>query len=423
MARTTTSRKSEGSERPAGPVAAMDFLLKKRCGGVPGVVAVAGDAAFLRRQVLLRVRDIVLGDDLNDFTYLVHSGEDIRPRDVFDDLWTPPMLGERRLVVVQPAERKPRRRTEDSAPERKVGSPADKSDEHAESKRKRPEEAARDRSDDSTDEDSDVPPVDHGDFISQNRSALEKYVAQPSPSAVLLLDLRSFPANTKLYKAIQQSGLIVDCVAAKPQYLAAWCRQWAAHAYGKELPKDAADWLVELAGPDYGVLDQELRKLSTFVGDAGAIAYEVVQRLSAGAGDDKAFKILDAALDGDIVGAIRLLDRQLAAGDPPQRLLNIASSQVRKLTRAARLAVAGTHSLRQALAAAGVPPFAIDRSEARLKRIGRERMAGMFRRLLSADLAVKGGSGLDPSAVLLRLIRDLAVTDAQTRVPVIPRLR
>jgi DNA polymerase-3 subunit delta len=231
------------------------------------------------------------------------------------------------------------------------------------------------------------------------------------------------PANTRLYKAVQQSGLIVECAPSKAHNMAGWCRQWATYRYGKELSKDAADWLLELAGPEYGVLDQELQKLSTFVGDAGAIGFEVVQRLTAGAGDDKAFKILDAALDGNCAEALVLLERQLAAGDPPQRLLNIASSQVRKLTRAARMAVAKSHSLPQALAAAGVPPFAIERSAARLKRLGRERMAEMFRRLLAADLAVKGGSGLDASTVLTRFVRDLAEGGPQTPAPVPQRSR
>ena len=48
-------------------------------------------------------------------------------------------------------------------------------------------------------------------FVSANRQKLEDYVAKPRASGVLVLDVDEWPANTRLYKAVDQSGLQIDC--------------------------------------------------------------------------------------------------------------------------------------------------------------------------------------------------------------------
>ena len=44
-----------------------------------------------------------------------------------------------------------------------------------------------------------------------NRQRLEDYAAKPRASGVLVLDVDEWPANTRLYKALDQSGLQIDC--------------------------------------------------------------------------------------------------------------------------------------------------------------------------------------------------------------------
>src|SRR5262245_55292909 len=55
--------------------------------------------------------------------------------------------------------------------------------------------------------------VENGDaFVTNHRAALEKYVAQPSPSGVLVLDVKTFPETTKLAKALPDAAK-VSCKA------------------------------------------------------------------------------------------------------------------------------------------------------------------------------------------------------------------
>ncbi|MGL5097260.1 MAG: DNA polymerase III subunit delta, partial [Planctomycetia bacterium] len=173
------------------------------------------------------------------------------------------------------------------------------------------------------------------------------------------------------------------------------------------LPRAEAEWLVDLVGGSLGQLDQELDKLAGYMGTAKEISHDAVVKLVAGTRLETAFKLLDFTLGGQLPKALELLDRQLAAGENPVGVLAMMTAQLRKLTRGARLRVAGL-PLDEALRAAGVPPFAVRQASDQLQHFGRARMAGMYRLLLQTDLDVKGGTSLAPRAVVERFLVQLA---------------
>jgi DNA polymerase-3 subunit delta len=331
------------------PVKSSDFLTKKRRGAIPPIIVVYGDEEFLRRECSLKIREWVLGPDIDDFTYSAYEGDDVPWASVHDELRTPPFLGERRLVVV---------------------------------------------------DDADA-------FVTLHRSSLENYLTKPSPCGVLQLTVSSWPGNTKLAKATEEVGLAIEAASPKPWLVADWVTQWARSRYDKSIDKDAADWLVELAGVHLGQLDQELGKLVSYAGDAPAISAELVDRLVAGTRTETAFKLLDMVLEGDLAKSLDMLDRQFTAGESPVGILAMVTSQLRRLARAARETDFGL-STPDALRQAGIPPFAIDKARQQLNHFGRARMETMFRRLLQADLDLKGSSGLSQRTVVERLLVDLA---------------
>lgn len=332
------------------PTKCMDFLKRKKAPAIVPVYVVFGDDEFLRRETLRTIRKQVVGPEPDDFTYSEHDGETAKFADVVDELFTPPFLGDQRLVLVEDAD----------------------------------------------------------DFITKHRDSLLPYVQKPSATGVLVMDVRTWRSNTKLATAVEGTGTAIECTTPKAWHTPAWCVQWAADHHDKQLSSSAAEWLVELVGPILGLLDQELGKLASFVGTKPNIDEDDVTRMVAGTRTESAFKLLDLVLDGETAKALEMLHRQLTAGEAPVGLLAMTMSQLRKLTKAARLYLAGK-SMNEALGDAGVPPFAIQKSQAHLKRLGRPRMAAMYRRLLEADLAIKGGSGLTPRLALERFILDIAV--------------
>jgi DNA polymerase-3 subunit delta len=340
----------------ANAVQAVDFLAHPEKHSPRAVCAVFGEEAFFRRQVLLVIRKAVLGDGEGNFSLSTFSGRTVELRDVLDELATVAMFGGgKRLVVVDEAD----------------------------------------------------------DFVSWYRQQLEDYAARPAAHGVLVLEMKKLPANTRLYKAVAADGLAVNCGALSSAQLTRWLSGWAKQAHDVCLSQAAAEMLLEMIGPELGLLDQELGKLS-LTADAGReISPETITQSPGSWRAKTTWEMLDAALAGNLPRAVTQLDRLLASGESPIGLLSQISASLRRLAAAARLVLqpgpsGRPLSLRAALEEVGVRSFFLAKSEQQLRHLGRERAGKLYRLLLQADLDLKGASALPPRLVLERLVVQLA---------------
>ena len=344
------------------PTPALDYLAQADKHPPRPVCAVFGDESFLRRQAILCLRAAVLGGDDGDFSLSVFEGRGTLFRDVHDVLSTVAMFGGgKRLAVVEDAD----------------------------------------------------------DFVSRYRQQLEDYVARPSRGGVLVLDVDSLPSNTRLYKAIAAEGLLIDCGAPTPARLSKWLADWAKRQYHVQLPQAAAEMLVELIGPELGLIDQELAKLTLLAGDDKKITAELVGRSVGGWRTKTTWEMLDAALDGHVREAMQQLDRLLAAGEQPVGLLGQISASLRRFAAATRLVLQAEAArrrvnLREALERSGVRSFVVQKAERQLRLLGRQRGAQLYHWLLQADLDLKGESAMPPRLILEQLIVRLAVRREKT---------
>lgn len=328
-------------------VAALDFLADASKTKIPPVCAVFGDEPFLKSAAVAELRERVLGGGDAEFSLTRFSGSSVEPREVFDELATVALFGGgQRLVIVEDAD----------------------------------------------------------DFVSENRAALEDYVAQPRGAGTLALVVDSWPSNTRLAKAVAATGLAIECKFPAAAAVLKWLVAWARNRHRAKLERDAAELLLEIVGPEMGLLDQELAKLAAAAGQA-AITAELVQQLVGGWRAKTAWDMLDAALEGRTRQALTELDRLLLAGEVPIAILAQIGATLRRFAAATRYIEqaekAGRKtSLRQALEAAGVKPapFIMNKAEAQLKQLGRQRGGQLLGWLLEADLALKGASSSPPKA-------------------------
>jgi DNA polymerase III subunit delta len=335
----------------AKPIPALDYLAQPDKHPPQPVCAVFGDESFLRRQAILCLRAAALGGDDGDFSLSTFEGRSTQFRDVHEVVSTVAMFGGKRLAVVEDAD----------------------------------------------------------EFVTRYRTQLEDYVARPSSSGVLVLDLDSLPSNTRLHKSIAAAGLLIDCGAPTPARLGKWLADWAKQHHHVQLPQAAAEMLVELIGPELGLLDQELAKLALMAGEEKKITAELVTRSVGGWRTKTTWEMLDAAMDGNVREAMLQLDRLLASGEQPVGLLGQISASLRRFAAATRLVLqtetAGRRiNLREALEQAGVRSFVLQKAERQLKLLGRRRGAQLYRWLLQADLDLKGESAMPSRLILERLI-------------------
>ena len=344
----------------AEALSAIDFLAKPPAGDVPAVCAVFGDETFLKRLVLDELRRVVLGDEDGEFSLARFDGAKAQPREVFDELGTVALFGGRRLVVVDDAD----------------------------------------------------------EFVTRHRPLLEDYVARATAGGgVLVLDAKSWAKTTRLYKALAQSGWQIECKTPSAAALARWLVGWAKKTHQTKLDPDAAELLIELAGPELGLLDQELAKLAVSVGPGGTATPDLVSELVGGWRAKTGWDMIDAAVAGDARNALMQLDRLISAGEHPIALLGQMAFSLRKFAAAARIverteAAGRRTTLRQALEQAGIKAFLLNKAEPQLKQVGRRRAVQLYRWLLETDLDMKGFSNLPPRTVLERLIVRLSAAAA-----------
>jgi len=308
-----------------------------------------GDELFLKRQVLTALRTCVLGIDPEPLGLSSYAGDKVRFSTVHNDLCTLPFFSPRRLVIIENAD----------------------------------------------------------PFITNERKKLEKYVAEPSPNGVLVLDVKTWTSTTNLAKALQDG--LITCKAMLVARLPDWCQNWCLGQYSKSITPQAARLLVDLVGADMGLLDQELNKLSLYVGAVAKIDNADVDRLVGNSREENTWKIFDLIGSGQPGPGLTFLDRLFSQGEDPMKLLGAFSFTLRKVAQAGRLVQTGT-AMGLALDQAGVPGFPAARqgAEQQIRYLGKQRLGQVYDWLIQTDLGMKGSSSLTPRMLLERLVVLLA---------------
>lgn len=242
---------------------------------------IVGPDELKRKQAVARLRARVDGP-LAAFNLeeLVANG-DMDPVEVLASLNTLPMGGDRRVVVIEAAEKLPKAVSE----------------------------------------------------------AIVDYLSSPNESCTLALVAGTLAKSTRLYKAVAGVGprSVVDCSAKKGRDLPPYVQKLA-QAHGVSITADAARELVARVGESTTMLDTQLGSLAALLGGSGTISPEFVEANVARVAEVKPWEFLDVLSARDVRRALslhRLLDGS-ALG-----LLSLVTGRLRELVCARSLSARG----------------------------------------------------------------------------------
>lgn len=327
---------------------ALDLLLdpaKLRL-DTPSLVVLSGGEPFLARHCLTLLRDRLVPDEADRaWAWREFAGEEpLDPRDVFDEAATVSLFASAtRAAVVRQADA----------------------------------------------------------FVTAARDALEKIAATPRGSrGLVILEVKTFPATTRLAKAAVAHGLVIETAIPARQDLAGWVRKWAEAGHGVKLAAATAEQLLERLGGHLGQVDQALARLAAatpVAARAKPLHPEAIEEFVGTPGERSAWGMLDSAASGDTPTALAELAALLETGESPIAIAAQASAVLRKLSSAARLlalpAGAGRPAgVEPALREAGVAawPKALAQARESLTQLGAARVRRLPVWLRDLDLALKG---------------------------------
>ena len=168
-------------------------------------------------------------------------------------------------------------------------------------------------------------------FPKSSCEKLEAYFAAPNRSVCLILSASSLSASTNFYKKIEKAGVILDLIEEKPWEKEKSLSEWGASKISsrreKTIHPQALQHLVKQVGSDQGLLQNELEKLISYVGDRKEITPQDVGAICTGVNDENIWQLGEAIFRLDAAAALRISKALLDDGVPFMTLLRQIRSQ------------------------------------------------------------------------------------------------
>ena len=232
---------------------------------------------------------------------------------------------------------------------------------------------------------------------------LEGYVTAPSESTALIATSRDSEPK-KFPDFVWQHAVAVACAPLEGGSLRAWVAKAVAEA-GYRISDEAIRGLLRDHDPDLRILEREIEKLCTYVGEPGEVRLEDVQTVGQASRQHRLFALSDA-LGGRQPGpALLEIDHLLNQGEPPLVVMSMIVRHFRLLWSIKQFAAQGQDRYRIAKALR-LPPNVCRSLMAQSGSFSAERLQELYGAALEADLAFKS-TNKPPRAILEGLILQL----------------
>jgi len=297
------------------------------------IYVIAGQDIHRRDQALSQLRSQLLGQD-QGLGEVRLEGKNADLPDVLDELRTVPFLAERKVVILDDADK----------------------------------------------------------FVSDNREALEDYFNAPAETGSLIMIVDTWRKATRLDKQIAKIGQVISAEPMKGREVVSWVMA-EAQKMEKTLSMSAAAELVETVGTDTGRLANELEKLAMFVGQRKQISSEDIASLSGQTAQENVFLITDLLAEGKTAEVTRVLNSILESDRSAEySMVGVLTFSLRRLLKAKTLLENGIRQ-NEVLSACKIYPGISDRFFAQVKRFSVERLRKLIDNLAKVDYANKTGLG------------------------------
>jgi len=240
-----------------------------------------------------------------------------------------------------------------------------------------------------------------GKMNADGLNALAQYAGDPSPTTVLAMSGEKLARNTRLFKAVDKLGGVLERKAPSRNEMPSAVRSMFADR-GKDISREAAELFVEFVGRDLQQISVEIDKAVSFVGDRKEITRSDVEQTAATTAERSVFDFTDALAERDCRRALQLAAELIGAGQSEHGLHALAVRAIRDLIAARSLLDRGRGDAESVAAALGRPSWMVKKLPRQARAFSASELSVLLR--AAADAEQKMKTSRDSRLVLERWI-------------------
>ncbi|HMS08325.1 MAG TPA: DNA polymerase III subunit delta [Pyrinomonadaceae bacterium] len=234
---------------------------------------------------------------------------------------------------------------------------------------------------------------------------LEKYLADPAPSTLLIFIADELNGNRKATKLLKLHAAAVEFAQLEGRELEDWVRRQF-QELGAEPADGAVRFLIATAGSELQRLSNEIKKLAAAAMPEGRVTVEMIEAVVPHSRELSNFDLTDHLIAGRKDRALKVLRKLFDDEAEPLMLLGLIASRYRSLLAAKELMERGVDRGTVAKRAKIFGPGADDVFAA-ARRADRQRLASAIQKMAAADLAIKtsvGGGGKSGAEMQIEML-------------------
>ncbi|WP_235872249.1 DNA polymerase III subunit delta [Siminovitchia acidinfaciens] len=316
-----------------------------------------GTESFLINEVKQKLMSNVLTNDESEFNYSAYDLEETPVELVIEDAETYPFMGEKKLIIVH--------------------NPVF------------------------------LTAVKPKEKVEHNLKKLEEYLTNPAPYTVMAFtaNYEKLDERKKITKLIKKHAEVLEAKPLNEVQLKNWIKDRAV-LYNVEIEDPAIETLLFMAGGDLMVLNEELIKLSLYVGEGGSITEETVKSLISRSLEQNVFSLTENVVKRKSDEVLRIYYDLMKQNEEPIKILSLIAGQFRLIYQVKELTGRG-YNQKHVAGMLKVHPYRVKLAAGQGNSFSNEELKAIIHLIAECDITLKTG-GLDRSvAVELLLMKIL----------------
>lgn len=300
-----------------------------------------GKEAFLMQETLQLIISASLNDEEKDFNLSIYDMEETSIDTAIEDAETLPFMGEKRVVIIK----NPFFLTSEKKKEK----------------------------------------VEH------KLDKLEQYLNSPAPYTILLFvaPYEKLDERKKITKQLKKQSIVLEMNSLSEKDTIEWITEMAEQEI-VYFSKEAIDELMVLTAGDLMILNQELKKISTYVGEGGQVSPDIIRLLVPRTLEQNIFELIDNVIHRRSSEALRIFYDLLKNNEEPIKILSLLVNQFRLILQVKELSGTG-YGQQQIANTVKVHPFRVKLALQQAKLFNSDELANILLELAEADYQMKTG--------------------------------